>query len=276
MKLPYQIHNPEDITKPWLVLVNGLFAGRLGWSEVVPSLTEKFRVLTYDGRGQGEGPRPLGPYLLHDLVNDLEELLNDLEIEHTTLLGISNGGRIALEFARKNPLAVEAVVACDTYSEVGPLLKMKILSWKEANRVGGPTHRFDVATPWIWSEKAMKARPDLLTFYRERAHLEKVHVIEALIDGAMEGEINLSDIEVPVLFVCGEEDVLTPPYLHQQMEKMVDQSDLIIVEGGHASVYENPSVVAEKILPRLEALIQWPKNRTELLFIERKVAYELD
>ncbi|GAB4017037.1 MAG: pyrimidine utilization protein D [Bdellovibrio sp.] len=276
MKLPYQIHNPEDNTKPWLVLVNGLFAGRLGWSEVVPSLTEKFRVLTYDGRGQGEGPRPLGPYLLKDLVNDLEELLNDLEIEHTTLLGISNGGRIALEFARRNPLAVEAVVACDTYSEVGPLLKMKILSWKEANRIGGPTHRFDVATPWIWSEKAMKARPELLNFYRERAHLEKVHVIEALIDGAMEGEVNLSEIEVPVLFVCGEEDVLTPPYLHQQMEKKVEQSDLIIIEGGHASVYENPSVVAEKILPRLEALIQWPKNRAELLFIERKVAYELD
>lgn len=276
MKLPYEIHNPEDIAKPWLVLVNGLFASRLSWSDAIADLTAKYRVLTYDGRGQGEGPRPLGPYLLNDLVNDLEELISDLSIEHTTILGISNGGRIALEFARRNPLLVEAVIACDTYCEVGPLLKMKIMSWKEANRVGGPTHRFDVATPWIWSEKAMKARPELLQFYRERAHLEKVHVIEALIDGAMQGQIDLAEIEVPVLFVCGEEDVLTPPYMHEQMEKMVEQSDFMIVEGGHASVLENPSVIAEKIIPRLEALIQWPKNRAELLFIEKKVAYELD
>ncbi|PIQ59624.1 MAG: 3-oxoadipate enol-lactonase, partial [Bdellovibrio sp. CG12_big_fil_rev_8_21_14_0_65_39_13] len=73
--LPFEIFNSQDIEKPWIVLINGLFATRQSWSASIPELARDYRVLSYDGRGQGEGPRPLGPYLLEDLVNDLAHLL---------------------------------------------------------------------------------------------------------------------------------------------------------------------------------------------------------
>ncbi|PIP96408.1 MAG: hypothetical protein COV37_12840 [Bdellovibrio sp. CG11_big_fil_rev_8_21_14_0_20_39_38] len=266
--LPFEIFNSQDIEKPWIVLINGLFATRQSWSASIPELARDYRVLSYDGRGQGEGPRPLGPYLLEDLVNDLAHLLFELGIHQATLLGISNGGRIALEFGRLYPGKVEAIIACDTYAEVGPILKMKISSWKEANRIGGPTHRFDVATPWIWAEKTILDYPELLKFYRERAHLEKLHVIEALIDGSMQGEIALEEIKVPVLFVCGEEDVLTPPYMHQQMEMRVKNSDLIMIKGAHASVLENPLELTTQVIPRLKAFLKQSHVQRELLFVD--------
>jgi 3-oxoadipate enol-lactonase len=247
-----QIENPSDIHKPWLVLINGLFASLESWGASVDCLTPHFRVLRYDGRGQGLGPRPLSGYDLNALTSDLVAILDDNSIEEAFLLGLSNGGRIALKFATLFPDRVLGISASDTYASVSPLLNMKLLSWLEANRVGGPALRFKVATPWIWGETIVKEKPDLLEFYRERAGLEKMHVIEGLIKGAMEEEsIDLSLVKCPVLLSVGEEDLLTPPFSHKSMAEEIKDCALKIVKGGHASLLENPESIEEVILPWL-------------------------
>jgi 3-oxoadipate enol-lactonase len=255
LQLNYKIENPNDTQKPWLVFVNGLFASLLSWEESVSDFTKDFRVLRYDGRGQGESPRPMGDYTLGTLVQDLTELLNELEIESCSFIGLSNGGRVALEYARKNPAKVHSVVAADSYDETTHLLKLKLKSWLDANRIGGPSHRFEVATPWIWGESIVQSRPELLEFYRNRAGLEKVHVIEGLIQGAMEDHtIDLTSLSCPVLLCVGEEDLLTPPFKHQQMVKKLKRGDLQIVPGGHASLLEYPESLRSVVLPWLQKM----------------------
>lgn len=72
-----------------------------------------FRVLTYDGKGQGEGPRPNHAHHFSELVADLQNLLMSLKIDKSFFLGISQGARIALKFAELAPNQVEAVIAAD-------------------------------------------------------------------------------------------------------------------------------------------------------------------
>jgi len=62
LKLHYRVQgNPEG---PWLVLLNGLLSDTTMWAGVLPGLVDRFRVLTFDSRGQGrsdappEGPAP--------------------------------------------------------------------------------------------------------------------------------------------------------------------------------------------------------------------------
>ncbi len=265
MQLNYKIENQEDINKPWLIFVNGLFAGLNSWDESTAFFTENFRVLRYDGRGQGESPRPVGAYQLNLLVEDLKNLIDSLEIENTSIIGLSNGGRIALEFAALYPGHVACVVASDTYDEPSPLLQLKLKSWLDANRKGGPIHRFEVATPWIWGETIIQQRPELLDFYRERAGLEKVHVIEGLIEGAIEDHrIDLTKIDCPTLLTVGREDLLTPPFMHERMVKKITRGALKIVPGGHASLLEYPLTLKNTVLPWL---LESTQNKT-------KVAYE--
>ncbi len=253
MELHYKIENSEDTHRPWLVFVNGLFAGLQSWDESVVHFLEDFRILRYDGRGQGESPRPVAAYSLKDLVSDLKELLDNLDIEKATFIGLSNGGRVALEFATLYPERVRALVASDTYHEPSPLLQLKLKSWLHANRKGGPTHRFDVATPWIWGETIIQQRPELLDFYRERAGLEKVHVIEGLIEGAMENHvIDLKKVKCPTLLTVGREDLLTPPFMHERMVKKLEKGLLKTVPGGHASLLEYPLTLKNTVLPWLQ------------------------
>ena len=216
-------------------------------------LENDFHILRYDCRGQGKSPKPQGVYSLDDHTKDLEQLLNKLEITDLHLVGLSNGGRIALSFAELNPVRALSVVACDTYDRPTELLKLKLKSWLKAYEQGGAFHRFDVATPWIWGESVVQAKPELVESYRAQATNLEEHVLKGLVLGAMEGNIEISNIKCPVLFIVGREDVLTPPYLHEDMSQKVSGSKLRIVQGGHASLLEFPVTVKTEILPFLRS-----------------------
>lgn len=214
---------------------------------------DEFHILRFDCRGQGKSPWPDGIYSLSSHVEDLDGLISKLNLEKFSILGLSNGGRIALEYARKYPKNVAKVIACDTYAKPSNLLKLKLNSWLSAFESGGATHRFDVSTPWIWGETVLKEKPELIEFYRGKAGTMKPHVVNAHILGAMEEEIEVSEIECPIQFIVGKEDVLTPPFYHEDMleNSKHNKSKLSIVPGGHASILEYPETIRKEVLPFL-------------------------
>ena len=241
----------SDNSAPWIVLVNGLFASRKSWTQALPFFLEHYNCLIYDGRGQGEGPRPCGPYLLEDLVTDLFDTLKAAEISNAFFMGVSNGARVALKFAELFPQISKGVIAASTYSKIDEVLYLKMNSWLMANKTGGSSLRFDVASPWIWSQSTISGKIKLLESYREAAAKEPPETATSLIEGAMLGIIDLIKLKCPVLFVCGENDVLTPVKMHQDMlqqyfgEPSTSKSTasekaarLLIVPGAHARVLE--------------------------------------
>ncbi len=254
MEINYHIDNPEITDKPWMVLVNGLFASLESWSGLYQDLTPYFRILRYDSRGQGKSFKPKGPYTLKDHVEDLKSLLDEVGIEKAIFLGLSNGGRIALSLGETHPERVQAIVAGDTYAKLTELLKLKLESWRSAHLVGGPFHRFDIAAPWVWGESVAESHRELIEQYREKAGEIDEQALLGLLDGALEDEeIHLDQIEAPILLFVGEEDVLTPPFLHQKMAKKISLENPIVIPGGHASLIEHPDSFKKFILkPLLE------------------------
>lgn len=116
---------------------------------------------------QGKSPRPNITYTLLDHVLDLRQLITRLQITNPIILGLGNGGRIALEYARLFS-DTTAVVACNTYDKPTPLLKAKLGSWLRAQEESGPLHRFEIAMPWVWGESAFGQNEELIMSYRER------------------------------------------------------------------------------------------------------------
>lgn len=97
-----------------LLLIQGLGYGRWGWDPVVPSLAERYRVLTFDNRGIGDSDKPDGPYTAQEMADDAVQVLDEAGIDRAHVLGASLGGMIAQELAVKAPGRVEKLVLCCT------------------------------------------------------------------------------------------------------------------------------------------------------------------
>lgn len=210
-----------------------------------------WRVLRYDGRGQGQSPKPPVDYRLDLLLDDLVRLLDQLDYPPTAVVGISNGGCVAMALAAMHPNRVHALVAADCYHRVTPLLHSKINSWLTAHEVGGATHRFDVATPWIWSERALSAASAKIESYRAKAAEHQDQAVHGLLRGALQHAVDLSDITCPTLLLAGEEDLLTPPFTMRAMAESLPRGRFQTVAGAHASLLEHPEHFAQVIVPFL-------------------------
>ncbi len=238
-------------------MINGLFATLESYDELCSYLLDEFNILRYDCRGQGKTEKPIDGYSLNDHVSDLQQIIDENKIDSLFLLGLSNGARVALEFSIKNPKKVKALIACDTYDEITPMISLKLKSWLVAYELGGATHRFDVATPWVWGESLVNSKPELISYYRDRCDSFPSYAVKGLIKGAMESSIDLSLIKIPTLYIVGDEDLLTPYFLHEKMLKKSQINsplcELSKIRGGHASILESceqASIVIKKYLKR--------------------------
>jgi 3-oxoadipate enol-lactonase len=241
-----------------IVLVNGLFATQASWQGVLDYLLPHFSAVTFDGRGQSPEFRPDGPYTLKTLGDDLAMVVDRLEEsgvkasdQQVCVLGLSNGGRVALDFASRYSSKVQTLVVADTYNRLNEALRLKLNSWLAASRQGGPAHRFDVATPWVWGESFLRSQGHVLQSYRERASYFDHEMTKKLIDCALDGEIELGKIQCPTLVMVGEEDVLTPLSHHMAITRELKRGKLEIIRGGHASLLEYPETIEQVVLPFL-------------------------
>lgn len=251
MILPHKKHIRGE-AYPWVILINGLFTDQEAWNKAITEL-DGFNVLTYDGRGQGNAPKLVETYELDQQVADLNELVDHLGIEQFALVGLSNGGRVALKYGSLYSEKLWSLVACDTYGSVTPLLKLKIDSWLKAHEIGGAGHRFDIATPWVWGEALIKSNPELLDFYRNKSLEADEENILSLIKGALSGGVEIGDISCPTLLLAGEEDVLTPIHEHKKIAKEIEGARFESVPGGHASLIEYPETIGNVVLPFLRS-----------------------
>jgi pimeloyl-ACP methyl ester carboxylesterase len=90
-----------------LLLLHAGIADRRMWDDVMPALSERFRVVRCDLRGFGETPLPDGPFVY---AADVVSLLDALDIGRAHVIGVSMGGHVALDVAIAHPERVDRLV----------------------------------------------------------------------------------------------------------------------------------------------------------------------
>lgn len=96
-----------------ILLMHGLFDTGATFQKVVPLLAQKYRVVTFDVRGYGEGPKRGNDYSTSFLAADTIQLMDLLKIKKAHLLGHSLGGRVAVQIAATYPDRVSSLVVED-------------------------------------------------------------------------------------------------------------------------------------------------------------------
>lgn len=94
-------------------------AGSPIWGHWVRDLSRNHRFIRYDARGCGLSDRDLAGIALNDLdlwVEDLARVADLLELDRVALLGVSQGGPVAVAFAARYPDRVSHLVLHGTYA----------------------------------------------------------------------------------------------------------------------------------------------------------------
>ena len=86
------------------------------WQHWVRDLSLKYRFIRYDERGCGLSDWEATDFTFDDWVADLETVVEALGLERFPLLGVSQGGAVAVAYAARNPERVSRLVLCSGYA----------------------------------------------------------------------------------------------------------------------------------------------------------------
>lgn len=92
---------------PCVVMLHAGVADRRMWRGAMAALSKTRRAIAYDRRGFGETVTPDEPF---SHIDDLAAVLDCLDCARATLIGCSQGGRIAIDFALAHPERVDGLV----------------------------------------------------------------------------------------------------------------------------------------------------------------------
>lgn len=240
----YEERAPITRPVPTLVLLHGFpMDGRI-WQHQLENLSDVARVIVPDLPGFGRSIST-SAFSIASLADDVRELLRQLNALPCVLGGLSMGGYVALAFARKYAADLRGLILADTRADAdsaeGKIGREKMIGMV---RSGGPRAIADAMLPKVL---APTAAPEVVGRLREiMLACPGVTIEHALV--AMRDREDATDVlgglQIPILFIVGEQDVPSPPKVAEEMCRGARHGRLVVIPGaGHVSSMEKPADV---------------------------------
>jgi len=87
------------------------------WRHWLAELSRRFRLVRYDERGCGLSDWDIGRFSFDDWVDDLETVVDAAGLDRFSLLGISQGGPVAIAYAVRHPERVSHLVLLGAFAQ---------------------------------------------------------------------------------------------------------------------------------------------------------------
>lgn len=122
-----EIHYVDEGEGETLVLVHGNPTSSYLWRNIIPALSEEYRVIAIDLVGMGKSEKPDIDYTLQDHIHYFNAFIDALELKDINLVLHDWGGAIGLNYLKENPQNVNRIVLMEAVT--------KPMSWKDADMV---------------------------------------------------------------------------------------------------------------------------------------------
>ncbi len=204
----------------------------------------RFRVITYDHRGQGASEVTTGGYDMDSLYRDAVALIEKLELGAVHFGGLSMGGFVAMRIAARRPDLVRSLILMETSAQDEPN-KLKygllntIVKLFGVNSVVKPVMKIMFGSSFL-SDPERKEERAYWTQQLKNNQKSIVRAVSGVIDRAgLEQE--LAKIECPTLILVGTEDIATTPEKAAFIHRHIPNSKLVRIEhAGHTACVEEP------------------------------------
>lgn len=229
-----------------IVLSHGLlFSGEM-FREQVRHLSVRYRVITYDHRGQGRSEVTASGYGMDNLALDASALLEALGVAPCHFAGLSMGGFVAMRLAVRRPELLRSCILLGTSAEPEP--PENVSRYRQLNmalRLLGARFVAPRVMPILFGRTflADPARAGLRQEWLGRLGALRRSVHRA-VGGVVSREgflAELGKISLPTLVLVGDEDMATPPPMAERICKAIPGAlQVLIPRAGHSCTIENP------------------------------------
>ena len=234
-----------------LILIHGNTLDTRMWDDQFEVFAEHYQVMRYDARGFGQSAVPTtGDTYTHP--EDLRALMTHLGIDHAHIIGLSMGGRIAIDFALAYPEVTDTLIPVDAgvsgYQWLGERAVVAVSM--KAKQEG------------IKAAKALWLKCDLFVPAAEEA--EVASRLKQIVDDYSGWHFvnddpasvpepaaidRLDTLTMPTLVVIGDRDI--PDFQRManiMVEQIVGAKKVVIPKVGHMSNMEDPKRFNEMVL----------------------------
>jgi 3-oxoadipate enol-lactonase len=246
MRLNYSETGSADA--PVVLLGSSLGATEAMWAPQVEVLAKRYRVVAFDHRGHGKSDVPRGPYTIDDLGGDVIELLDALEIEQASYVGISLGGAVGLWLAQNAPERFHRfVLLCPP---ANPAADAQMWTDRAAQVRAEGTQSITDATLGRWFRPEFTDVAPLRQMLLDTPDEGYAACCEALSTTNLLA--GLSTITAPVLLITTDGDTSIPPETVVPLAGQIPGAHLEIIEkAAHLVTYSHPDVINPLLLTHL-------------------------
>jgi pimeloyl-ACP methyl ester carboxylesterase len=233
----YEVHGEG----PPLVFIGGLGVDLTVFAPFTAQLAESFRVVAFDNRGAGRTDKPDVPYSIPMMAQDTVGLMDALGIANAHLVGVSMGGRIAMEIAASHPDRVDRLALISTAATGTGRLRMSLPA-----RLSGVAKRLHILRG---------------TSYRQPHYAGQRQMAAST---SYDGADRLSDITAPTLILHARHDRSVKPEAALATRVGIRDSEIEFFRGGHMFFMRSGR---DAVVARLEDfLLDWRDRRWPSVF----------
>lgn len=246
-------------SQKWVTFVHGAGGSSSIWFRQIRAFKKEFNVLLVDLRGHGNSKirsheQDKKDYTFEVITNDIVEVLDHLCIERSHFVGISLGTILIRDLAERHPEMVESMVLG------GAVLKLNTRS----KLLMGFGNFFKSVVPYIFLYKLFafiimpkkNHKESRLLFVNEAKKLYQKEFIRWYKLTAQLNPIlrlfRLKDINIPTLYVMGEQDNLFLPSIKKVITGHQSAQLHIIKNCGHVVNVEHPLEFNKEVLSFLK------------------------
>ena len=246
----YDTHG-DPSAKETIVFSHGLlWSGKMFWQQV-EYFKKKFRVITYDHRGQGQSSVSEGGYDMDQLFLDAVALIEKLQLGKVHFAGLSMGGFVGMRLAARRPDLLCSLVLMETSAEkehktfnysvlviIVKLLGVKIVT--------GPVMKIMFGKKFLHDKRRDEEKNLWVKELQKNSKTVTMAVNGIIRRKGVEDE--LKNIVCPVLIMVGTQDIAAIPERAEFIHQQIPHSQLQYIEGaGHSSSIEEPEQVNQSM-----------------------------
>jgi pimeloyl-ACP methyl ester carboxylesterase len=243
---------------PPLILLNGGLMSIAAWDALIPDLSQRWRVVRCDFRGQLRTGGPF-PRSLDEHAQDVIDLMDLLGIETAHWLGVSFGAEVAMVAAALHGHRVQQLTVITATERTDERMRReaaegRALAEQAAAGGEGGAELFRQIFTQTWSDQWLARQPaDFLeSRLRQIAALPPEFFAGSAAILAVLDDLDLTSIlgriTAPTLVIGGAEDRMFPPEHSRAIARLIPGARLEIVEStGHGLLFER----ADRVLALL-------------------------
>jgi len=229
-----------------VILIHSLGLDKSLWADVVPFLSSRARVITYDLRGHGRASPILGRHRIADFAIELALLLDYLKLPAAHLVGWSFGGAVAQQFAAVFPKRVLSIILGATVKRGLPVFSERAV----AAQVHGLNAQISSTLARWFSSDSIRAEQPFVVYARQRLEALDIETWVQCWEEFANFTSNLGLLEpsTPIHLICGTEDVATPIATMKAFSDNTPRAQLHSIDGAsHLAPLECPATAANVI-----------------------------